>query len=105
MITMESVVVLADKQTSVNLEGQTVVLNLPSGNYYQLDEVGARVWSLLRERTRGEEICRKLVEEYEVDAEVVEQDVLQFLRQLASEGLIVAEPDAEEPGPGPGARL
>jgi PqqD family protein of HPr-rel-A system len=82
------VVALAEKQTSVALGGETVVLNMPSGNYYLLDEVGTRVWSLLRQPRSVAAIVAALTAEYDVDAATARADVLQFLEELAAEGLI-----------------
>jgi hypothetical protein len=89
------VVALTDKQASVALDAETVVLSLPSGSYYRLDDVGTRVWSLLREPRSVEEIARTLASEYDVSVEAAESDVIQFLEQLAAEGLVTVADDGE----------
>ena len=43
-----SVIVTATDQVSADLAGEAVILNLESGVYYSLDEVGAYIWSLIQ---------------------------------------------------------
>ena len=51
MITTDSIVVASPDQVSSDLAGEIVMLNLASGTYYGLDEVGARIWNLVQQPT------------------------------------------------------
>ena len=42
-------VVAAKDQMSSELAGEAVILDMESGTYFGLNEVGARVWSLIQE--------------------------------------------------------
>ena len=42
--------------------GEAVLLNLETGQYYGLDEVGTRMWSLLAECGQVEAACRGLLD-------------------------------------------
>jgi hypothetical protein len=67
---------------------EVVMLNLSDGVYYGLDEVGARVWAMLKQPVVVSEICSTLVREFDVEPERCERDLLDLLRELVSRGLI-----------------
>jgi len=81
-------VVAAKEQISRDLEGEAVILNLKSGMYCGLSEVGARIWQLLQEPTSVKEIRDTLLREYEVEPVRCERELLALLQDLADNGLI-----------------
>ena len=84
-----SATVIASKdQVWRELDGEAIVLNLETGVYYGLDPVGARIWSLLQEPIRVEQICQKLLDEYDVDRTACHEDLLALLEGMADSGLI-----------------
>ncbi|OLE35327.1 MAG: PqqD family protein [Bacillati bacterium ANGP1] len=87
-IATSSVVVATKDQVSSDLAGEAIVLSLRTAMYYGLDQVGARIWELVREPTRVADIRDAIACEYDVELERCERDVLGLLRQLATEGLI-----------------
>ena len=72
---------------------ETVILNLASGAYYGLDPVGARMWELMSAGHSLAEIRDRLLEEYEVEADRFEQDLLELVADLRSQGLIQLNED------------
>ena len=64
-----------------------MILNLDSGMYFGLNAVGARIWNLIQEPRTVRDIRDLLLEEYEVDRERCENDLLALLDRLAAEGL------------------
>jgi hypothetical protein len=80
--------VAAKDQASSDLGGEMAILDLKAGVYYGLDAVGARIWSLIQEPRTVNEIRDILLEEYEVEPEHCERDLLALLRRLADEGLV-----------------
>jgi hypothetical protein len=87
-ISTASIVVATNDQVSSDLGGETVLLSMQSAMYYGLDEVGTRIWELVREPIRVSEICDAIEREYDVERERCETDVLGLLRELATKGLI-----------------
>jgi len=83
-----SIVVAAKDQVSTDLAGEAVILSLESGVYYSLDAVGARIWSLIEEPRTLNEIRDAILEEYEVEPDRCERDIVALLEQLADAGLI-----------------
>ena len=88
MVSGSSTVVAAKDQVSSDLGGEVAILDLKAGVYYGLDAVGARIWSLIQEPRTVNEIRDILLEEYEVEPERCERDLLALLRRLADEGLV-----------------
>lgn len=87
-IHLDSIVTVSKDQVSSDLAGEAAILNLKAGKYYGLDEVGARAWSFLRVPRSVREIKRMFLEEYEVDPEQCERDLIALFHKLEGEGLI-----------------
>ena len=81
----------AKDQVSSDLGGEVAILDLKAGVYYGLDAVGAQIWSLIQEPRTVNEIRNILLEEYEVEPERCERDLLVLLQRLADEGIIEVE--------------
>jgi hypothetical protein len=87
-LSRQSVVVASKNHVSCELHGETALLHLKTGVYYGLNPVGARIWSLIQQPRRVEEIRDALSQEYQVEAEPCEQDVIALLEKLLAEGLV-----------------
>jgi hypothetical protein len=83
-----SIIIAAKDQVSTDLDGETVILNLESGTYYSLDPVGTRIWSLIQESKTVGEIRDIILEEYEVEPDRCEQDIIALIEQLVDTGLV-----------------
>ena len=62
-----STIVAAKEQVSCSMAEEAVVLDLKAGVYYGLNEVGARVWSLVQEPRNVSEIRDAILEELPPD--------------------------------------
>ncbi len=85
------------------IDGETVIVNLDSGNYYSLDNVGAGVWALIGGGLPVHEIIRDIARRYIGEREEMDQAIHQFVGQLQEEGLIVTDEshvNSSEPGSG-----
>lgn len=88
MLSGRSSVVAAKEQVSCSLADEAVILNLKAGVYYGLNPVAARIWSLIQEPRSVREVRDTLVEEYNVDPDRAEGDLLVLLQDLAARDLI-----------------
>ena len=70
------------------LQDEAVLLNLDSGQYFGLDEVGTRIWNLVVEGNALPQVVSDIVEEYEVDSDRCEADLLKLLQDLEAQGLV-----------------
>ncbi|MGE0039649.1 MAG: PqqD family protein [Vicinamibacterales bacterium] len=75
---------------------EAIILNLDSGVYFGLNEVGARIWTLLLEHDLAATVAT-LTAEYDAPAADIERDVLALVDQLVAKGLVARVP------PGAGA--
>jgi|SRR4051812_35321140 len=73
---------------AATLDDETVLLNVSTGVYFGLDDVGTRIWQLLVEGADTEAIVDRLLTEYEVDREQLRTDVTVFVEQLHEHGLV-----------------
>ena len=89
-----SIVVAAKDQISCDLAGEAAILNIKSGTYYGLDPVGARIWKLIQQPRSADEVRQALLDEYEVEPERCERDLLVLLEKLLAEGLIEVKEEA-----------
>jgi len=87
-LSVHSVVSASPEQVSCPLGEESAILNLKNSVYYGLDAVGARVWNLLQQPRSIGELRDMLLDEYEVEAERCELDLLNLLEKMRDEGLI-----------------
>ena len=87
-ITESSIVVATEDQISSDLGGESVILNMKTGVYHGLNEVGARVWDLIEKPKAVKDIKQLLLEEYEVEADACTNDLFSLLNNLKTAGLI-----------------
>ena len=71
-----------------NLQDESVILNLDSERYYGLDSVGTRILSVLTTSDSIEAAYKKLIDEYDVDGDVLREDLLALVENLVEQGLI-----------------
>jgi hypothetical protein len=69
-----------------------VLLNLANGKYFTLDDIGTRVWQLLSEHKQLMAVRQSLLEEYAVEPEQLEQDLLALTDRLVANGLLQIDP-------------
>jgi Coenzyme PQQ synthesis protein D (PqqD) len=88
LISRDSVVVVSQDQVSSDLAGESVILNLKSGTYYGLNELGSVIWEFIQEPKTVADICESILQEYEVDAETCESSVQALLSDLINAQLV-----------------
>ncbi|QFT75983.1 PqqD family protein [Erythrobacter sp. THAF29] len=70
--------------------GEIVLLDLESGQYFGLDLVGGRVWTLLAEQAQSlSELSREIEKEFDAPLDVIEADILAIAKEMREQGLIV----------------
>jgi len=75
------------------LDGEAVILNLDSGIYFGLDDVGTRFWQLIEQDGRVALALEALESEFDVETEVLRADVDRLVAALVEKGLMVREDD------------
>ncbi len=85
---------IAGDVVSREVAGEMVLLDLASGTYFGLNSVGARVWERLKEGACSITELAKLIEsEFDAPYEQIVQDVIELVRNLAENALILEMAD------------
>ena len=71
------------------LDGEAVVLNLDSGIYFGLDEVGTRIWQLVDEHRSLRRAWEALQTEFDAPSSQLEADLIAFVDHLRAKGLVI----------------
>ena len=74
---------------TADMNGSAVMMDIMTGKYYNLGEVGGRIWELLEEPLTLAALVEKLTDEYDVSAEQCRTDILPFLDTLLERGLLL----------------
>ena len=82
-------ITISNEALSQEVNGETVILDLQSESYFGLDEVGTRIWQLLQEEKDLQKVFDALLQEYYVEAEQLEQDLIELVDKLIEAGLAV----------------
>jgi len=87
-LTLDPVVTVASGLMSSEVDGELVMMDVERGAYYGLDPIAARIWAGIAEPVRLGDLCALLVAEYDIDKDTCEAEVLAFMTDLHSSGLI-----------------
>lgn len=90
-LTLNSTVSVATDVVSCDLVEEAALLNLKDGVYYGLNPVGARIWNLLQKPIPVSDILDTIVEEYDVEKDVAQTDIMELLEQLLEKELVKVE--------------
>jgi hypothetical protein len=75
--------------THETIDGEAVIINLDSGNYYSLVEVGSFIWGLVEKGASASELQNLILQTYQGNATDIDRGVQELLAELQQENLIV----------------
>jgi hypothetical protein len=75
---------------SADLDNETILLNVETGLYFGLDELGSLIWSMLTGDASREAILDQLLATYDVEQVRLAADLDAFLTLLTRNGLAFA---------------
>ena len=84
-------VTFADTVFAQEVDGEMVLLDMNSENYFGLDEVGTAIWQAMQEKESLKEVLEVLLEQYEVEEDVLKKDLATFVEKLEESGLVKVE--------------
>jgi hypothetical protein len=90
MTSLESSITIPDEVLFREVAGEAVILNLETGKYYGLNEIGTRMWTLITEHGCLQPVYNALLEEYDVHEERLQSDLLELVDDLVARGLLMA---------------
>lgn len=81
-------ITFADTVFAQEVDGEMVLLDMESENYFGLDEVGTAIWQAMQEYGTLQEVFNAMLEQYDVEEEVLEKDLSDFVDKLIESGLV-----------------
>jgi len=85
-------VTFADTVFAQEVDGEMVLLDMNSENYFGLDSVGSDIWQAMQEHTSLTDVFAVLLKEYDVEEELLKKDLLAFTEKLQKSGLVEVAP-------------
>jgi phosphoribosylformylglycinamidine (FGAM) synthase PurS component len=73
------------------VQGETILLHLDSGEYFGLDDVATRIWQLIVEKGDLQQVEAAMLTEFDVDPNVLSADLQRVVDELVAKGLIEVE--------------
>ncbi len=70
------------------LEGETVLVHLRTNQIYAMNETAGRFWQLLGDTRDRDEVERRLLQEFDVTAEQLHEEIDELLARLVTEELV-----------------
>ena len=70
------------------LADETVMMNVETGDYLGLNEVGTKIWELLENPVSGSTICEQLLRDFDIDKKTCEEQTINFLNHLVENNLV-----------------
>jgi hypothetical protein len=90
-VSLDTALVVPEDVIFRELDGEAIILNLATGMYFGLDEVGTRVWALVTESGSLRRAVDVMVDEFEVERPALEGDVIGLATQLIDKGLFAVK--------------
>lgn len=76
---------------SSDIENDTMLFDATTGEYFGLNEVGAAIWAAIESPTEVCQICNDLLGQFEVNQVECEEQVIRFINDMKSKGLLAVE--------------
>lgn len=86
-IGLDTVLVRGSEHVETKMVGQTVMMSIARGKYFALDGTGQCIWECLAEPVSIGQIIERLLDQFEVDREQCETEVISFLNEMMENGL------------------
>ncbi|WP_226667514.1 lasso peptide biosynthesis PqqD family chaperone [Metabacillus litoralis] len=78
-----------------DMDGETVMLSIQNGKYYNLGEIGGAIWELIDKPITINQLINLLLEKYAVDHAQCEEQVIVFVKSLYKQGLVKVDETVE----------
>lgn len=77
------------KVLSAEIDRDYVLMDIEAGDYLQLNPIGAEIWKAIETPTMIEALCQRLRPRFDISPQIIESDVIAFLEQLETRGLLI----------------
>jgi hypothetical protein len=85
---LTSVLKHSKQVTFQSVEGEAILIHIPSGKYFSLNQVGTKFWEMCDGSKSIEDHAQMLAQEYNVDKKITLADLLELSHKLLEKGLV-----------------
>lgn len=93
MVSELSIIEAVKDHISSDLGGEAVILNLQSGVYFGLNQVGAEIWKMVQEPKTVQQVKNMVLEQFEVEPQQCQEDIIALLQELEKNQLVTVKND------------
>ncbi|SDM77369.1 lasso peptide biosynthesis PqqD family chaperone [Bacillus sp. OK048] len=90
-LSMETTIVQSPGNIISDMDGETVMISIDNGKYYNLGTIGGHIWKSIKIPITINKLISKLTSEFDVEISECQQEVIPFLEQLLNENIIKIE--------------
>lgn len=90
-ISINSRIIRSSGPIAEPVDDELVMADIDAGKYYGFNNIARTIWQNLETLITVEDLCRRLCEDYEVTTEQCSAEVMIFLKELETRGLIHVE--------------
>lgn len=87
-MTLNSKIIRNSDIDATDLDGEVVMMNLEKGQYFMMNQVGSRIWEIIKEPSTVNNIINTLLGEFQVEKNQCKENVVEFLGKLKNADLI-----------------
>lgn len=88
LIEISSIISQKKGLDTTDLDGESVMMDIDKGKYYNFNSVGSRIWELIEKPIAVKEIIAQLLKEFDIDEKKCEAAVINFVNRLNDNELI-----------------
>ncbi|MDF2505650.1 lasso peptide biosynthesis PqqD family chaperone [Clostridium sp.] len=88
LIEISSIISQKKGLDTTDLDGESVMMDIDKGKYYNFNSVGSRIWELIEKPISIKEIIAQLLKEFDIDEKKCEAAVINFVDRLNDNELI-----------------
>lgn len=81
------------------MDGETMLVRLDSGNYYNMNVTGGQIWALVEQGASKDQMVSFLSNLYGIEKNKIEEPIDTFLKYLIVEELVIPKPPSGNPSP------
>ncbi len=85
---MNREIVFIDSVFAQEVDGEMMILDMNSQNYFGLDSVGSVIWQIMQDEKSIDSILERLLERYDTSVDILKRDLFIFIDELVSNRLI-----------------
>jgi len=88
-LNMNSTITRNEDLLSGLVDDEAVIMSIESGSYHVINETGRMIWELLEQPKTVAEIYDILSEEFDVDRDTYQKEVLQYIEALLTRQVVL----------------